>query len=99
MSNALIEQQTKKLVAHMNDYQNAAQLQQKGEAAIFNKHRLPGGGFADGLNKDLAKYRKGFAEEWGVEGWRNEQFVKQQIAEAQRPTDEQTEDMDNEAQA
>lgn len=99
MSNSLVEKQTKDLVSHMNDYQKASQLKQKGEAAIFDKHRLSDGQFADGLKDDLMKYRKAFSEEWGMGGWRNTQFVKKQIEEAQRPTENQIEDMYQENQS
>jgi hypothetical protein len=92
MNKSLMEQHTKKLVNHMNDYQQAAQLQQKGEAALFNRHRLPGGGFTSGLKEDLAKYRKDFADEWGAEGWRNEQFVKQQIEDTQNQAQAKTQE-------
>lgn len=93
MNNNKVEKQTKELVAHMNDYLAASQLQKKGEAAIFDKHRLPEGQFAPGLNEELAKYRKNFADEWGTEGWRNTRFVEKQIEMAQRPTEEEIDDM------
>lgn len=89
MDNSLIEKQTKELVAHMNDFQSATQLQKKGEAAIFDKYRQADGKFGEGLKDELSQCRKNFAQEWGADGWRNTQFVKQQIEEAQRPTETQ----------
>lgn len=93
MNNSIIEKQTKELAAHINDYQRAYQLKKKGEAAIFDKHKLPDGQFGAGLRDDLIAYRKNFAQEWGYKGWRNEQFVKKQMEEAMRPTEEQVNDM------
>jgi len=94
MNNQQVEKQAKKLFAHMKDYQQATQLKTKGEAAIFNKHRQADGKFSDGLNEELNAYRKTFAEEWGIDGWRNTQFVKQQIEEIQLPTQQQNEKVD-----
>lgn len=93
MDNSFIEKQTKELVAHMNDYQKATQLKKRGEAAIFNKHKQADGQFGEGLKDDLTQYRKNFAQEWGINGWRNTQFVKQQAEAAQRPTDTQIDEM------
>ena len=93
MNDEKVEKQTKKLVDHMNEYMKASELQKKGTAAIFDKHRLPEGGFGSGLNNDLAEYRKKFAEEWGNDGWRNKQFVEKQMDEAQRPSEKEVEQM------
>jgi|GEM_PF-3322903 len=93
MDNSFIEKQTKQLVAHMNDYHKATQLKKRGEAAIFEKHKQADGQFGEGLKDDLTQYRKNFAQEWGMNGWRNTQFVKQQAEEAQRPTETEVEKM------
>lgn len=93
MNSNELKDQTKKLVAHMEDYRKSLQLHKKGEAAIFDKNRIDDKTFGPELGYELTEYRKKFQEEWGSEGWRNTQFVKQQIEDAQRPTEEQIEDM------
>lgn len=93
MNEGLIEKQKKALLAHMKDYQIASQLSKNTQTVIFNKHKLPEGGYGPGLHDELRQVRIAFAKEWGMNGWRNEHFVKCVIAEAQRPTEEQVDDM------
>lgn len=93
MNEELIEKQKRALLEHMKDYQNASQLSKKAQAIIFNKHKLPDGGYGPGLHDELKQARIGFAKEWGINGWRNEHFVKNMITEAQRPTETQVEEM------
>lgn len=93
MSNTTIKKQTKDLYTHMNDYVNATYQKRKSEAAIFNKHRLPGGEYGSGLKDELSQYRQNFADEWGMNGLRNTQFVKQHFEEARVPTQEEINDM------
>jgi hypothetical protein len=88
-----IEKQTRALVTHMNDFQKASYLSKKGQSVIFNKHKQPDGEFSSGLRDELREARIAFAKEWGVNGWRNLQFVKEFIVEAQRPTEGEINDM------
>jgi len=89
MSNSTINKQTKDLYRHMNDFVNATLLKKKGEAAIFDSHRQSNGEYSPGLKDDLASYRKNFANEWGQNGWRNKQFVKNQFDASRQPTEEE----------
>lgn len=93
MKNELIEKQKRALLAHMKDYQNASQLSKKSQAIIFDKHKLPNGEFGSGLRDELREARISFAKEWGINGSRNEHFVKKLVEEAQRPSESQVEDM------
>lgn len=85
MSDHLYERQKRALVEHLRDYQSASRLSKKGQTMIFDKHRLPDGGYAPQLKEELKEARIAFAKEWGMNGWRNEHFIKNMIEEAQRP--------------
>ncbi len=93
MDNSTVKKQTKDLFNHMNDFTKANELHKKGEAAIFNKHRIGAKEYGPGLREELDTYRKKHSDEWGAEGWRNEQFVKQNFEESRKPTDQEIDDI------
>ena len=99
MKDELVDQQSKKLYAHVKEALQADQVSKKAESAIFDKHRLAEGGYGPGLRDELNECRQSHANQWGPEGWRHEEFVKKQILDIQTPTEDQMEQMANTAKA